>query len=222
MTRLSASAKFRSYAENAHWIVGEVLYERHAGTAYSLAYRIVGARSSAEDVVQEAFLSIWRSGARYDRGRGSVRTWVLGIVHNRAIDFLRRATVHDRRRASDEGIEERFEDGELRVLAMFATPPDGRHSVSLDHAVRTGGESAVASLLDRTILVPRRGTGQVQLATPLYRELLLRDRNRLPALPDEPATAASADEPATVASADEPATPLPAEDASAPERSLAE
>jgi RNA polymerase sigma-70 factor (ECF subfamily) len=71
-----------------------------------------GTRAAAEDVVQEAFLSIWRSGARYDRMRGSVRTWVLGIVHNRAIDSLRRNNVHDRRRASDEGIEERFESGE--------------------------------------------------------------------------------------------------------------
>jgi RNA polymerase sigma-70 factor (ECF subfamily) len=87
----------------------EVLYERHSGVAFSLAYRMVGKRAQAEDVVQEAFLSIWRSGARYERARGSVRTWVLGIVHNRAIDSLRRATVHDKRRASDEGIEERFE-----------------------------------------------------------------------------------------------------------------
>ena len=70
---------------------------------------MMGTRAGAEDVTQEAFLSMWRSGARYDRARGSVRTWVLGIVHHRAIDALRRATVHDRRRASDEGIEERFE-----------------------------------------------------------------------------------------------------------------
>jgi RNA polymerase sigma-70 factor (ECF subfamily) len=87
----------------------EIVYERHASAAFSLAYRIVGTRNGAEDVTQEAFLNIWRSGARYERARGSVRTWVLGIVHHRAIDFLRRATVHDRRRASDEGMEERFE-----------------------------------------------------------------------------------------------------------------
>jgi RNA polymerase sigma-70 factor, ECF subfamily len=87
----------------------EVVYDRHSTAAYSLAYRMVGSRNAAEDVVQEAFLSLWRSGARYDRARGSVRTWVLGIVHNRAIDALRRSLVHDRRRASDEGIEERFE-----------------------------------------------------------------------------------------------------------------
>jgi RNA polymerase sigma-70 factor (ECF subfamily) len=87
----------------------EVVYERHSSAAFSLAYRMMGTRAGAEDVTQDAFLSMWRSGARYDRARGSVRTWVLGIVHHRAIDALRRATVHDRRRAGDEGIEERFE-----------------------------------------------------------------------------------------------------------------
>src|SRR3954454_8888061 len=90
----------------------ETIYERHCGAAFSLAYRMCGTRSLAEDVAQEAFLSIWRSGARYDRARGSVRTWVLGIVHNRAIDALRRSVVHERRRASDEGLEERFESGD--------------------------------------------------------------------------------------------------------------
>jgi RNA polymerase sigma-70 factor (ECF subfamily) len=87
----------------------EIIYERHSAAAFSLAYRMMGTRSGAEDVTQDAFLSLWRSGARYDRARGSVRTWVLGIVHHRAIDALRRATVHDRRRTGDEGIEERFE-----------------------------------------------------------------------------------------------------------------
>src|ERR1044072_7434055 len=87
----------------------KIIYERHSAAAFSLAYRMMGTRIGAEDVTQDAFLSLWRSGARYDRARGSVRTWVLGIVHPRAIDALRRATVHDRRRGGDEGIEERFE-----------------------------------------------------------------------------------------------------------------
>jgi RNA polymerase sigma-70 factor (ECF subfamily) len=67
----------------------EVFYDRHGGVAYSLAYRIVGERATAEDVTQEAFISIWRSGARFDQARGSVRSWMLGIVRNRAIDALR-------------------------------------------------------------------------------------------------------------------------------------
>jgi RNA polymerase sigma-70 factor (ECF subfamily) len=68
----------------------EVFYDRHAGVAYSLAYRIVGSKPAAEEVVQEAFLSIWRSGARFDPAKGSVRSWTLGIVRNRGIDALRR------------------------------------------------------------------------------------------------------------------------------------
>jgi RNA polymerase sigma-70 factor, ECF subfamily len=87
----------------------ELLYDRHGGAAFSLAYRMVGNRVTAEDITQEAFLSIWRSRLRYDQARGSVRTWVLGIVHNRTIDQLRRGTVHDRRRETLDGVEERFE-----------------------------------------------------------------------------------------------------------------
>jgi len=67
----------------------EVFYDRHGGVAYSLAYRIVGEKAAAEDVTQEVFISIWKSGARFDRARGSVRSWMLSIVRNRAIDALR-------------------------------------------------------------------------------------------------------------------------------------
>jgi RNA polymerase sigma-70 factor, ECF subfamily len=69
----------------------EVFYERHGGAAYSLAQRIVGDPGMAEDVTQDAFLSIWRSKARYDPLRGGVRACALGIVRNRAVDALRRS-----------------------------------------------------------------------------------------------------------------------------------
>ena len=68
----------------------EALYDRHGSAAYSLAHRIVGSAEAAEDVTQEAFLSIWRSGARFDPARGSVRSWTLGVVRNRSIDALRK------------------------------------------------------------------------------------------------------------------------------------
>jgi RNA polymerase sigma-70 factor (ECF subfamily) len=85
----------------------EVVFDRHGGVAFSLAYRMCGRRAMAEDVVQEAFLSLWRSGARYDRARGSVRSWVLSVVHNRAIDALRRGVVREGRTVDDEGLAER-------------------------------------------------------------------------------------------------------------------
>src|SRR6204780_2155647 len=86
----------------------EVIYDRHADAAFSLALRMCRQRALAEDVVQEAFLSLWRSRARYERQRGSVRTWVLGIVHNRSIDALRRRAVRDRGVVVEEGLEERL------------------------------------------------------------------------------------------------------------------
>jgi RNA polymerase sigma-70 factor (ECF subfamily) len=70
----------------------EILYERHGRAAYSLARRILGDDRAAEEATQEAFLQLWRSGQRYDAARGSVRSWTLRILRNRAIDELRRAS----------------------------------------------------------------------------------------------------------------------------------
>lgn len=66
------------------------LYERHGAMAFSIAVRITGDRAAAEDVVQEAFLGAWRNAVRYEDARGTVRTWLLSIVHHRAIDAIRR------------------------------------------------------------------------------------------------------------------------------------
>jgi len=141
----------------------EVLYDRHSGAAFSLAYRMVGTRSTAEEVVQEAFLAFWRVNARYDRARGSVRTWILGIVHNRAIDALRRGAVHDRRRAGDEGLEERFaaaEQTDVEVArrdearevrsALETLPSDQLRVIELAYF---GGfsQSEIASMLDTPV-----------------------------------------------------------------------
>jgi RNA polymerase sigma-70 factor (ECF subfamily) len=87
----------------------EVIYDRHSAAAFSLARRICGDPGVAEDAVQDAFLSLWRGRDRYDAARGQVGSWLLGIVHNSAIDRLRRSGVHERRRASAEGIEDRIE-----------------------------------------------------------------------------------------------------------------
>ena len=161
----------------------EAVYERHSGAAFSLAYRMVGRGNVAEDVVQEAFLSIWRSGARYERARGSVRTWVLGIVHHRAIDQLRRSSVHGKRRASDEGIEERLESGERTDVevarrdeaqairsAMETLPPEQSHVIELAYF---GGftHTEIADILETPV-----GTVKGRMRLGLEK---LRDRLRL-------------------------------------------
>jgi RNA polymerase sigma-70 factor (ECF subfamily) len=122
----------------------EVVFDRHADAAFSLAYRMCGRRGTAEDVVQEAFMSLWRSGARYDRTRGSVRSWVLGVVHNRAIDIFRREVVRTSRDVSDEGLAERMQapdNTETDVerseaagqvhSALHELPPDQRQVIEL-------------------------------------------------------------------------------------------
>ncbi len=88
----------------------EVVFDRHGGVAFSLAYRMCGRRALAEDIVQEAFLSLWRTGARYDRTRGSVRSWVLSAVHNRAIDAFRRESIREGKTVADDGLSERIEE----------------------------------------------------------------------------------------------------------------
>ena len=75
------------------------LYERHGQAAYSLSYRMMGERQAAEDLTQDAFLKVWRSAGGYRPERGSVRTWVLSIVHNRGIDKIR--SMASRKRAQE-------------------------------------------------------------------------------------------------------------------------
>ena len=69
------------------------LYDRYGRIAYTLAYRILGEPEAAEDVVQDAFLAAWRGAATFKRERGNARSWLLSIVHHRAVDLLRRRTA---------------------------------------------------------------------------------------------------------------------------------
>jgi RNA polymerase sigma-70 factor, ECF subfamily len=138
----------------------EVVFDRHCDAAFSLAYRMCGRRSTAEDVVQEAFLSLWRSGARYDPARGSVRSWVLGVVRNRAIDLFRRDTVRSGRDINADGVvaripapedtasevQRRQDAAEVRI-ALHELPSDQRQVIELAYF---GGftHSQIAELLE--------------------------------------------------------------------------
>ncbi len=88
----------------------EVIYERHSTVAYSLAFRLLGDRQAAEDLVQDAFLAVWRGAASYASNRGSVRTWMLSVLHNRGVDRLRTLAAMARRQDALEQVELRRPD----------------------------------------------------------------------------------------------------------------
>jgi RNA polymerase sigma factor (sigma-70 family) len=72
------------------------LYDRYGRPAYGLALRILRDERLAEDAVQEAFLALWRTASRFVPERGKASTWILTLVHRRAVDLVRR---EERRRA---------------------------------------------------------------------------------------------------------------------------
>lgn len=74
-----------------------LLFRRHAPHAHALALRLVRQPFLAEEAVQDAFLALWRDAGSYDPRRGSVRAWLMGMVHNRAVDLVRREESQRRR-----------------------------------------------------------------------------------------------------------------------------
>lgn len=140
-----------------------LLYQRHLRAAVGLATQMCSRSVIAEEVVQEAFLSFWRSRRHFDRSRGSVRAWVLGIVRNRAIDVLRHNVAHEIGGASDRGVEDLLEarertDGEVGrrerarelLVALNSLPPEQSCVITLAYY---GGytHTEIATMLDTPI-----------------------------------------------------------------------
>jgi RNA polymerase sigma-70 factor (ECF subfamily) len=73
------------------------LFASYAPFAMALAVRVVRQTQLAEEIVQEAFLAVWQRPEGYDDERGSVRSWLMGMVHHRAVDLVRREEAHRRR-----------------------------------------------------------------------------------------------------------------------------
>jgi RNA polymerase sigma-70 factor (ECF subfamily) len=121
----------------------EQLYDRHHRSAYGLALRILADPGAAEDVVQDAFLTVWRQASTYGEARGTVRAWLLAIVHHRAIDYVRRRSYREERQqpiddvvlppdSVDTSEEARKNvEGEQVRLALEQLPRDQQDSILL-------------------------------------------------------------------------------------------
>lgn len=123
----------------------EQIYDRYQARAFGLALRVTRHRATAEEVIQDAFLTLWRGAERYDSSRGSVSSWLLTIVHNRSIDALRRSARHDRHAAPDSGVlaeqvegpgrtdEDVIRDDEARIARglLRALPVAQRETIEL-------------------------------------------------------------------------------------------
>jgi RNA polymerase sigma-70 factor (ECF subfamily) len=160
------------------------LYDRLGGLAYSLALRVLRDRALAEDAVQEAFLAVWRSAARFVPERGRAQSWILTLVHRRAVDLLRREAVRptvpldDAERPGGETADEatwlRYE--RERVQEALRTLPDQQRE--LIELAYYGGFTQ-SQLADR-VGVPL-GTVKSRMFTGLSRlGELLRDDERDP------------------------------------------
>ena len=109
---LGDEALIKSIAEGAVWAI-ELLYQRYSRILYSLVYRMVADHQVAEDLLQDAFLSIWRHATSYSPQSGAARSWLVSIVHHRTIDYLRSV----RRRSVMK--ETTWEEAELDEYVSF-------------------------------------------------------------------------------------------------------
>jgi RNA polymerase sigma-70 factor, ECF subfamily len=149
---LNEPAERRTYREDGDLAAGlsrrdplamEVLYDRLGRQAFGLAYRILGDGPAAEDVVQEAFLTVWRQADRIDAARGKLSSFVLTVVHHKAIDALRvkRGQVARQVPTDVADIEKSGADVSERVIqslnrdevrtALSAVPDDQRRAIEM-------------------------------------------------------------------------------------------
>lgn len=112
----------------------EALYDRYGRLAFGLASRMITDKAAAEDVVQDAFISVWRNATSFDPARGSLRAWLLSIVHHRAIDRLRGSAGRQaeapldaiQRRTPDAFAVESADDDRIEIRNALAALPEAQ------------------------------------------------------------------------------------------------
>lgn len=149
------------------------LYQRHAGSVFHVALRVLSVRGLAEEVVQDVFTRLWQAPERFDPARGSLRSFLLAQGHNRAVDIVRSESARRRRECSDSHattapyvLEDEAVDsavGQEVREAVETLSKDEREAISLAYF---GGHSytEVATLLDLPV-----GTAKSRIRSGLAR-----------------------------------------------------
>ena len=157
------------------------LFGRYAPSAKALALRVVRQSHLAEEIVQEAFMALWKNPDGYDQQRGTVKSWLMGMVHHRAVDLVRREEAHRRRAErsipqamesepdlAEQVVEEVGAPGERAAVraALDELPPDQRRVIELMYfdgrsqtQIAAELELPLGTVKSRTLLGMRRLRG---------------------------------------------------------------
>ena len=119
----------------------EELYDRYSSRAFGLAVEICNSNECAEEAVQDAFVSVWRTRARYDQGRGGIQSWIFALVRNRSVDIYRRNRRGDGLRASEAHLDR---------IAMIGSVEDD--AVKRDEGERVRGTLRQMPALQREVI----------------------------------------------------------------------
>ena len=151
----------------------EILYQRHSRSVYSLAVHLLNDAGTAEEVVQETFLKLWRDPSTYQPTRGRLLPWLLGVAHHHSVDLLRRRKLEQRHRATPPSEGSHPSNGlENQVIASDQTDP--QQTVSTQEQRRTLEDALARLPADQRVpleLAYYRGLTQAEIAQTLSQPL---------------------------------------------------